>query len=165
MPNRIKLSRQKGWRKPAGAIVVARPTRWGNHWRVTEWMPAPGIRRWSLWDARTGVTKSQHETRADAIRSAVQHFRADLEHEVSAGLTDLTPLIGADLACWCSLNEPCHADILLAVANGEVMERALIFDQPGRRISGTGGLIRLGDGSIDIALRHPIRIEYRRNAG
>ena len=26
-------------------------------------------------------------------------------------------LRGRDLACWCPLDEPCHADVLLAVAN------------------------------------------------
>jgi hypothetical protein len=25
----------------------------------------------------------------------------------------LDPLIGKDLACWCPLNQPCHADLLL----------------------------------------------------
>jgi hypothetical protein len=33
-PHRIRLSRRKGWRKPEGAIVVARPTRWGNPFSV-----------------------------------------------------------------------------------------------------------------------------------
>lgn len=27
-------------------------------------------------------------------------------------------LAGRDLACWCKLDQPCHADVLLAVANG-----------------------------------------------
>ena len=33
-PKRIQLSRKKGWRKPEGAIVVARPSRWGNPFKV-----------------------------------------------------------------------------------------------------------------------------------
>ena len=33
MPERIKLSRARGWRKPEGAIVVARPSKWGNPFR------------------------------------------------------------------------------------------------------------------------------------
>lgn len=31
---------------------------------------------------------------------------------------DLTPLRGHDLACWCPLDQPCHADVLLELANG-----------------------------------------------
>jgi hypothetical protein len=34
MSKRIRLQRTKGWRKPADAVVVARPTRWGNPYRV-----------------------------------------------------------------------------------------------------------------------------------
>jgi Domain of unknown function (DUF4326) len=28
---------------------------------------------------------------------------------------DLAPLRGRDLACWCPLNQPCHADVLLEI--------------------------------------------------
>ena len=34
MPERIQLRRTKGWRKPEGAIVVARPSKWGNPYPV-----------------------------------------------------------------------------------------------------------------------------------
>ncbi len=34
MPKRIQLRRVKGWRKPLDAITVARPTAWGNPFRV-----------------------------------------------------------------------------------------------------------------------------------
>jgi hypothetical protein len=27
-------------------------------------------------------------------------------------------LRGKDLACWCPLDQPCHADVLLEIANG-----------------------------------------------
>lgn len=27
-------------------------------------------------------------------------------------------LAGRDLACWCPLDKPCHADVLLELANG-----------------------------------------------
>lgn len=33
-PKRIQLRRTKGSHKPDGAIVVARPTKWGNPWEV-----------------------------------------------------------------------------------------------------------------------------------
>lgn len=31
--------------------------------------------------------------------------------------TWLAPLRGHDLACWCPLDQPCHADVLLELAN------------------------------------------------
>ncbi len=35
-------------------------------------------------------------------------------------LLDLAPLRGKNLACWCALDEPCHADQLLIAANAEL---------------------------------------------
>jgi hypothetical protein len=32
--------------------------------------------------------------------------------------TWLAPLRGKDLACWCPLDKPCHADVLLALLRG-----------------------------------------------
>lgn len=29
-PKRIQLSRKRGYRKPPGAVVVSRPSKWGN---------------------------------------------------------------------------------------------------------------------------------------
>jgi hypothetical protein len=37
----------------------------------------------------------------------------------TAPLLDLTELRGKNLACWCPLDEPCHADVLLEFANGK----------------------------------------------
>ena len=34
MPKRIQLKRTKGWRKPEGAVVVSRPSRWGNPFAI-----------------------------------------------------------------------------------------------------------------------------------
>ena len=91
VPRRIQLRRTKGWRKPAGAVVVARPSRWGNPFAIG----AP--------DPDTG----QPMTRADAVA----RYRASV-----AG-RNLTELRGKDLACWCPLDQPCHADVLLDLAN------------------------------------------------
>jgi hypothetical protein len=90
MAERIQLRRTKGWRKPVGAVVVARPTRWGNPFKVGE----PGIR-----------------TAEDAVRLYRQWLSgAPVRDRVSE-------LAGCDLACWCPLDQPCHADLLLELAN------------------------------------------------
>jgi hypothetical protein len=50
---------------------------------------------------------------------AVSYYEVDLR----AGLLSFTAddvraeLAGHDLACWCPLDSPCHADILLEQAN------------------------------------------------
>lgn len=37
----------------------------------------------------------------------------------TAPLLDVSALRGKDLACWCPLDQPCHADVLLELANKE----------------------------------------------
>jgi hypothetical protein len=93
VPQRIQLHRTKGWRKPEGAVVVARPSRWGNPFRV-------------------GVDGDRAE--------CVAAYRRALERgELSFTMADVRRQLGGrDLACWCPLGEPCHADVLLAVARG-----------------------------------------------
>ncbi len=99
MPQRIRLRRSKGWRKPEGAVVVARPSKWGNPWRVGD--PHP----------MTGRTMSVADT-VDLYRAALE--RRDLEF-CTEGFED--ELRGRDLACWCPLDQPCHGDVLLDVVN------------------------------------------------
>ena len=91
-PHRIQLSRRKGWRLPANTIVVARPTRWGNPFRAA----APADRA-----------------------EAVQKYHCWLLHPARRNLRQEAGrcLRGANLACWCPPGEPCHADVLLKVAN------------------------------------------------
>lgn len=33
----------------------------------------------------------------------------------------IDPIVGFNLLCWCPLGAPCHADILLALANEELV--------------------------------------------
>jgi hypothetical protein len=93
MPVRIQLSRARGWRKPAEAVVVARPSRWGNPFPVGAEVP----------------------TRARAVELYEEHLAARPELVARAR----AELRGKDLACWCPPDGPCHADVLLRVANTE----------------------------------------------
>lgn len=99
MPRRIRLRRTKGWRLPAGAVNVARPTAFGNPFRVSGDFPAvAAVQTFRLW-LETGVCHLVDE-RAKLLRR-------------------LPELRGKDLACWCPEGAPCHADILLELANRE----------------------------------------------
>ena len=84
----MQLSRAAGWRMPANTVKVDRSTRWGNPFRPGEGgiaTPEDAIRAYRLW------LKGNPELRRAA--------RAELT--------------GRDLACWCPLDGPCHADELL----------------------------------------------------
>lgn len=113
-PRRIQLLRTKGWRKPEGAIVVSRPTVWGNPWRITKcWRVECGGRSggatWCVFldpDEHLRQFTTERGARLFAVRSFAQ---LDL---------DASGLAGHDLACWCPLDAPCHGDVLLELANG-----------------------------------------------
>lgn len=89
-PVRIQLKRTKGWRMPANTVKVDRTTKWGNPYVVGPWM-------------------NQHEVIAEFRRMA----KGSRYH-------DLSELRGKNLACWCKPGAPCHADVLLELANPEL---------------------------------------------
>jgi Domain of unknown function (DUF4326) len=95
---------------PAGAVYVGRPTKWANPYRVTR-------SRYVV-----GPFGDEHYCEVgEAAGVAVRLFR---EHVAYAhppyDELDLAELAGHDLACWCPLDRPCHADVLLELANREV---------------------------------------------
>ncbi|PZR55279.1 hypothetical protein DNL40_02600 [Xylanimonas oleitrophica] len=104
MPERIQLRRTKGWRKPEGAIVVTRGTKWGNPFVITHVVPT----EWWVMDVKYADATSAHEASVDRYR----------EYLPTVPDLDVTELAGHDLACWCPLDQPCHADVLLELANG-----------------------------------------------
>lgn len=89
MPARIQRKRTKGWRMPEGAVYVGRPTKWGNS---ADWK-------------RFGR------------KAAVELYRESLNKWIVPFDLALGELRGKDLACWCPLDQPCHADVLLELAN------------------------------------------------
>lgn len=135
-PKRVQLSRKAGWRKPEGCISVARPSRWGN-WHVIS-TPGEQYKRYAhtLVDPkalivyevnkhgnRTGARWAALGDMTEARRLAVDLYRRALEAtflEVDGPLNRehyLAELRGHDLGCWCPLDQPCHADVLLELAN------------------------------------------------
>ena len=108
-PERIQRKRTKGWRKPKGAVIVDRTSRWGNMFKI-------GGARCS----GHGDTFLQENIR-DAD-TAVKFFADMLTYEQRPYPTDdeiKTALRGKDLVCFCPLDQPCHADVLLKLANAK----------------------------------------------
>jgi len=103
VPTRIQLRRTKGWRLPDGAVTVARPSRWGNPFRVGD----PGIADRDEAVARFAALLAAR--RAGTEPPDAPAYPSD--DEIRAELA------GHDLACWCPLDGPCHAETLLQIAN------------------------------------------------
>ena len=51
---------------------------------------------------------------------AVSHFRRNIAGQTGYLEMVREELAGKDLACWCPLDQPCHADVLLEIANPEM---------------------------------------------
>lgn len=117
-PKRIQLKRTKGWRKPEGAVVVARPSKWGNPYRAiggTVFGPTRPIEGGEM------VAYSTHAPAERAVTAAIENYRRDIDCAARSRLTTdeiRRKLAGRDLGCWCPLAQPCHGDVLLEIANG-----------------------------------------------
>jgi hypothetical protein len=75
---------------PPGTVKVDRTTRWGNDFVMAH----EGTRE-------TAVTWHRQQAIAQAV-AFPRYFE---------------PLRGLNLACWCPLDRPCNADVLLELAN------------------------------------------------
>jgi len=77
---------------PRNTVYVGRPTKWGNPFKI-------------------GVNENRDEV--------LRKYRTWVMQKIAQQLDFLAPLRGKNLACFCNMAEPCHADILLELANGE----------------------------------------------
>lgn len=114
MPERIQRKRTRGWKLPAGAVIVDRTSRFGNPFRIADAIEA----------------NYEHPARA-----CVSHFTAWIEGHASYQDTytvggrafdrrwmreHLADLAGRDLACPCPSGGDCHASVLLRLANPDL---------------------------------------------
>ena len=105
-PQRVQLSRKKGWRMPPNTISVARPGKWGNPFSVLPEL-APG-------------TPAGRYIAMPTVEEAVAAYRLWLQidpagQQVAQQAHAL--LRGHDLACWCRPGTPCHAQVLIDLVN------------------------------------------------
>lgn len=76
---------------PANTVKVDRSTRWGNPFRIGAEMS----REQSVARFRAYCAAAEQRPFREAVRTQLQ---------------------GRNLACWCPLDQPCHADVLLEIA-------------------------------------------------
>jgi len=105
IPSRIQRKRSKGWRMPENCIYVGRPTEWGNPFTIGQ----PFVRK--KMQAGGGEISGCIQNAEEAVYFYRRFL--SLELRIAAGIQ----LRGKNLACWCGLDQPCHADILLEIAN------------------------------------------------
>lgn len=115
-PQRIQRKRTKGWRMPANTVYVGRPTKFGNPFTLLQ----------CYEEAFLELKHMRHEIPSSQIDQDWQNYaRAILIQKYKSYLADNPMLIneaknklkGKNLACFCKPGDPCHADILLTLAN------------------------------------------------
>jgi hypothetical protein len=86
-PVRIQRRRTKGWRMPPNTVCVTRGTQYGNPFIISK---------------------------CGGREEAIRRFRVLIEEGLVSGIEKLR---GKNLACFCPIDQPCHADVLLEIAN------------------------------------------------
>jgi hypothetical protein len=103
---RIQRKRTKGWKMPPNTIYVGRTMLGGGEMRGE-------MNHYGNWHV-VGENGTAQE--------CVEKYKRDIlewRERVGENVFEkwISPLCGHDLACWCSLDNPCHADVLLLLAN------------------------------------------------
>lgn len=120
MPIRVQRKRTKGWKMPENTVYVGRGSRWGNPFPTHEYER----------DGHGDKTGRKVEVRSpeEAVNFYANWLLPYRHHGPTsnlesfylseANLRDIKEeLCGKNLACWCPLGKPCHADVLLEIAN------------------------------------------------
>jgi len=103
-PQRIVRKRTRGWRMPANTVCVTRPGKWGNPYKTTWEYPACAAVRDFKLDLMDELFRRDYN-----LPINLKHFHWMVTH--------LIELRGKNLACYCKRGAPCHADVLLELAN------------------------------------------------
>ena len=98
-PIRVQMSCKKGYKMPPNTVSVAQPSKWGNPFLVGEsGTPSECVAKYARY-------------LRDVARFPLDRWNRDQLNE------SLVELRGKNLACWCKVTDPCHADVLLELAN------------------------------------------------
>jgi hypothetical protein len=110
VPERIQLRRSKGWRMPPNTVKVDRTTKWGNPFIVgTNGSAIRCVYYYILFVCGLMCLSAGHEC---CNRQSVAWLAL-----IAAKKDGYAALRGKNLACWCKLGAPCHADVLLEIVN------------------------------------------------
>lgn len=116
-PQRMQLSRRAGFNLQEAsralnglpAKLITRPGKWGNPFTIDDTAKRYGL--------------DHDAAQAKAVELCGQWLRGKIDPALSPGSVPSrelirTELAGHNLACWCKAGTPCHADVLLELANG-----------------------------------------------
>jgi len=97
---------------PESTVYVGRPTQWGNPYRVGDTWDQSFVWHLPSWSEEF---TTNGETRLSA--GLAKELFEEWAGRVTVVARVRQELHGKNLACWCPLDQPCHADVLLEWAN------------------------------------------------
>lgn len=116
-PQRMQLSRRAGFNLQEASLalnglpakLITRPGKWGNPFTIDDTAKRYGL--------------AHDAAQAKAVELCADWLRGKIDATLSPGPAPSRDLIraelsGHNLACWCKAGTPCHADILIELANG-----------------------------------------------
>jgi len=117
-PIRVQRKRVKGYRMPENTKSVTRPGKFGNPYKI-------GMH--NIFDIKDRITdkslkdyliEKNGENKYHTVEDVLLAYRQKINGSQAMQRVIKYYLKGKNLACFCPLDKPCHADILLEVANG-----------------------------------------------
>ena len=118
-PKRIQRKRTKGWRMPGNTVSVTRPGIYGN-----PFSEKLGISKEVCIALYKNMVRGVFDPTiinqlSDANFDAVYQAHSQWLKRIGDHPTEFIrrELRGKNLACFCKVGDPCHADILLAICN------------------------------------------------
>jgi hypothetical protein len=139
-PQRVQRSRKKGFKTPPNTKYVGRPSDWANPYQIRY---DKADNQWVVFDEREFPMRKVNENKVNKFESkeAAHEFAVDsfgreyFGYKHGDTITDyyfamamydsVQELKGKNLSCWCSEDLPCHADVLLEVANDEELSKVV----------------------------------------
>lgn len=118
MPERIQMSRQRPWRLDhPDAVIVSRPHLLSNPFHIGSIVTVTA-------GANMAVVRMSRHLAVDCYRDHLTMMLLDDPDDMPEDRAvtlkwrrAVEALRGRDVACWCPLDESCHADVLLEIAN------------------------------------------------
>lgn len=105
---RIQRKRTKGWKMPDNAVYVGRPSKWGNPFCAEDYSAHGAVERYRECILNNSMSYAYLDE--PVAGEWFDRFKWIAEN--------LKRLEGKDLACWCPLSSPCHADVLIELVKG-----------------------------------------------
>jgi hypothetical protein len=137
-PIRVQRKRAKGWKMPPNTVSVTRPGKWGNPFDFRQsdccWLALSygcrgdrlGRQEASVRAFREWIEPVEKGKKVVRVERGITFGNDEKSLQIGPRFIVGPPptidavraeLRGKNLACFCALDQPCHADVLLELAN------------------------------------------------